>query len=195
MLYLVEKTKFEFRILQSCGKRFSRPHHLKRHIAGVHNREKAKPTKMYIRDDNVAYTTDTVLFTTDEMGETVLIKGVDYLGENESGPFVVQQADTESGSHSHADNSVPDGAGAAVVRTIPKETRQPQFAATSLLQLSQVTKSNVNEKEEFDISSLDISSDAVIEIPGQKEKYVLVNLENNEQRLLPISQLSNLYQE
>ena len=151
---------------------------------------------MYIRDDNVAYTTDTVLFTTDEMGETVLIKGVDYLGESESGPFVVQQADTESGSHSHADNSVPDGGGAAVVRAIPKqETRQPQFAATSLLQLSQVTKSNVPEKEEFDISSLDISSDAVIEIPGQKEKYVLVNLENNEQRLLPISQLSNLYQE
>ena len=27
---------------QTCGKLFSRPHHVKRHIAGVHNREKPR---------------------------------------------------------------------------------------------------------------------------------------------------------
>ena len=142
---------------------------------------------MYIRDDNVAYTTDTVLFTTDEMGETVLIKGVDYLSEHESGPFVVQPAESGSGGQSHAGPAASDG---ATERGTPisanKESRQPQFAATSLLQLSQVGKSNANDEE-----GIVVDSDAVIEIPGQKEGYVIVNLENNEQTLMPISQLSN----
>ena len=69
---------------------------------------------------------------------------------------------------------------------IQKESRQPQFAATSLLQLSQVAINNTSEEDR-----IVVDSDSVIEIPGQKEVYIIVNLENNEQQLLPISQLSN----
>jgi len=183
----------------SCGKNFSRTHHLKRHIAGVHNREKAKPTKMYIRDDddNVDYATDTVLFITDGMGEPVPIKSVDYMGDEESGHFVVQQAETgNSRIHGHHVQVAGSTSGAqASIRTtgsLSKENLQPQFAATSLLQLSQVGGKVGNqvgaEEQEFVIHP-----DSVIQVAGEQEEgYVIVNLENNEQRMMPISQLSQL---
>ena len=97
---------------QTCGKLFSRPHHVKRHIAGVHNRE--KPRK-FIKETNMTASStiaeeetiepESILFTTDEMGEAVLIKEVDF-------------EETTPGSKTRG--------------------QQPQFAtATSLLQLSQ----------------------------------------------------------
>ena len=66
-----------------------------------------------IKDDTPYATTDTVLFTTDEMGETVLIKQVDYPS------YVIQTTTNAKGA-------------------IDKE--QPQFAASSLLELSQHVK-------------------------------------------------------
>ena len=66
-----------------------------------------------IKHDTPYATTDTVLFTTDEMGETVLIKQVDYPS------YVIQTTTNTKGA-------------------LDKE--QPQFAASSLLELSQHVK-------------------------------------------------------
>jgi len=165
----------------NCGKCFSRPHHLKRHVAGVHNREKAKPTKMFIRDESVAYDADTVLVHTDEMGETVLIKS--YLGDHESGQFVVQPAESTSRN--------------TLVTSQSKENNQSgQFtgaAATSLLQLSQVAGSKVDGGEggagaDDEEEPIFLPADSVVEIAGHDGEFVLVNV-NNEQKLMPISQL------
>jgi hypothetical protein len=154
---------------------------------------------MYIRDDddNVDYATDTVLFITDGMGEPVPIKSVDYMGDEESGHFVVQQAETgNSRIHGHHVQVAGSTSGAqASIRTtgsLSKENLQPQFAATSLLQLSQVGGKVGNqvgaEEQEFVIHP-----DSVIQVAGEQEEgYVIVNLENNEQRMMPISQLSQL---
>ena len=154
---------------------------------------------MYIRDDddNVDYATDTVLFITDGMGEPVPIKSVDYMGDEESGHFVVQQAETgNSRIQAHHVQVAGSTSGAqASIRTtgsLSKENLQPQFAATSLLQLSQVGGKVVNqvgaEEQEFVIHP-----DSVIQVAGEQEEgYVIVNLENNEQRMMPISQLSQL---
>ena len=91
--------------------------------------------------DETTYTaTDTVLYTTDEMGETVLIKEVDYLSDGPPHSFVIQTKDKE----------------------------QPQFAASSLLQLSQM-------KEDEDGTAVVVHQDSVVEIPGQ-EGYVSIFL-------------------
>lgn len=148
-------------------------------------------------DDNVDYATDTVLFITDGMGEPVPIKSVDYMGDEESGHFVVQQAETGNNRiHGHHVQVAGSTSGAqASIRTtgsLSKENLQPQFAATSLLQLSQVGGKVGNqvgaEEQEFVIHP-----DSVIQVAGEQEEgYVIVNLENNEQRMMPISQLSQL---
>lgn len=119
------------------------------------------PAKIYIRDQD--YTTaDTVLFTTDEMVETVLIKEGDYQLGTETGPFVIQR---QGGS---------------------KEP--PQFAANSLLQLSQA------KPEDDEEATVIVDPDSVIEIPGQEGGFVFVTTADNEQKLMPISQLSNFIQ-
>ena len=151
--------------LQTCGKRFARVHHLKRHVSGVHNRERPKPasSKVIIKDA-INYESDTVLFTTDEMGDPVLVKEFDYLSENENS-FVVQSSkDAENASTS--------------------SQQPPQYAATSLLQLSQ-TK---NEPSEAD--TLLVQPNTVYEFDGQEGSFVLVT-DDDEQKLVPISQLSN----
>ena len=119
------------------------------------------------------------------------------MGDEESGHFVVQQAETgNSRIHGHHVQVAGSTSGAqASIRTtgsFSKENLQPQFAATSLLQLSQVGGKVVNqvgaEEQEFVIHP-----DSVIQVAGEQEEgYVIVNLENNEQRMMPISQLSQL---
>lgn len=144
----------------SCGKAFARQHHLKRHIAGVHNGEKSKTKHMSIIKDDTPYaTTDTVLFTTDEMGETVLIKQVDYPS------YVIQTTTNTKGA-------------------LDKE--QPQFAASSLLELSQ----HVKDDPEGATAGTAVVVDAggVVEIPGHEGGYILVTTSDDEQKLVPISQ-------
>ena len=119
------------------------------------------------------------------------------MGDEESGHFVVQQAETgNSRIQAHHVQVAGSTSGAqASIRTtgsLSKENLQPQFAATSLLQLSQVGGKVVNqvgaEEQEFVIHP-----DSVIQVAGEQEEgYVIVNLENNEQRMMPISQLSQL---
>ena len=119
------------------------------------------------------------------------------MGDEESGHFVVQQAETgNSRIHGHHVQVAGSTSGAqASIRTtgsLSKENLQPQFAATSLLQLSQVGGKVGNqvgaEEQEFVIHP-----DSVIQVAGEQEEgYVIVNLENNEQRMMPISQLSQL---
>ena len=119
------------------------------------------------------------------------------MGDEESGHFVVQQAETgNSRIHGHHVQVAGSTSGAQTsIRTtgsLSKENLQPQFAATSLLQLSQVGGKVVNqvgaEEQEFVIHP-----DSVIQVAGEQEEgYVIVNLENNEQRMMPISQLSQL---
>ena len=119
------------------------------------------------------------------------------MGDEESGHFVVQQAETGNsrilGHHVQVAGST-SGAQASIRTTgsLSKENLQPQFAATSLLQLSQVGGKVGNqvgaEEQEFVIHP-----DSVIQVAGEQEEgYVIVNLENNEQRMMPISQLSQL---
>lgn len=117
-----------------------------------------------LRSEDVAYETDTVLFTTDEMGETVLIKEVGY-----DDPYIIQQA--KASTSADKDGGASGGG-------------NPQFAANSLLQLSQMK--TVDEE-----TSVVIDADSVIEIPGQEGGFVFVTTSDNEQKLMPISQLSN----
>jgi len=176
----------------TCGKCFARPHHLKRHQAGVHNREKLATKKLNTLRDNssIFYTTsnETVLFTTDEIsGETVLIKEFDYHGDgvNAGTSFVVQAEQPQEDSSEVIQNKdavvhpegVPDKDQTSVMTSQP-----PQFAASSLLQLSQ-------SKED---ETMLVHPDAVIEIDGNQEGgYVLVTTGDEEQKLMAISQLSN----
>ena len=112
-----------------------------------------------IRDDTPYATTDTVLFTTDEMGETVLIKQVDYPS------YVIQTTTNTKGA-------------------LDKE--QPQFAASSLLELSQ----HVKDDPEGATAGTAVVVDAggVVEIPGHEGGYILVTTSDDEQKLVPISQ-------
>ena len=103
-----------------------------------------------IKDDTPYATTDTVLFTTDEMGETVLIKQVDY-------PYVIQTT------------------------TAKADKEQPQYAASSLLELSQV-------KDDPEAGTAVMVDGGVVEIPGQEGGYILVTTSDDEQKLVPISQ-------
>ena len=130
---------------------------------------------MFIRDEsNVAYDADTVLVHTDEMGETVLIKS--YLG---------------------GDHELTTSAGAGVVAGVT-QSKDTQPAATSLLQLSQVAgKNNVVDNgagqaaaagADHDEEPIFLPADSIVEIAGQDGEFVIVNV-NNEQKLMPISQL------
>ena len=124
-----------------------------------------KPSKLFIKDEiYAASASDTVLFATDEMGDTVFIKEVDYLSENEN--FVVQDQSSKMASEATG------------------KDLQPQYAATSLLQLSQTSNRSATAAEADQQLHL-------IEIPGQEEKFVLVTTDEDEQKLMPISQLSN----
>lgn len=122
---------------------------MKRHVAGVHNGEKARPKSIvYVKDvDDVANSgssfqaSDTVLFTTDEMGEPVLMKEEDYLSSADQ--FVIKTKDK-------------------------------------------------NDDEDVDEETVLIHPDSVVEIPGQEGGYVLVTTADDEQKLMPISQLSHL---
>ena len=129
-------------------------------MEGVHLREKAKAPKIFVKDD-MPSTNDTILFTTDELGETVLIKEVDYLDSE----FVVQTQPAQLASTSGL--------------------KPGNSAANSLLQLSQA---KTNEEEEETVL---VHPESVIEIPGQEGSYVLVTTGNDdEQKLMAISQLS-----
>ncbi len=138
----------------------------------MHNRERvttvAKP-KVILRGDEVTYTTDTVLFTTDEMGEPVFVKEVDYHqlqpDGSTSGPFVIQQQSAKASSKKDL----------------------PQFAATSLLQLSQMKSDEDNTAG----GTVIVDPESVIEIPGQEGGFVFVTTSDNEQKLMPLSQLSS----
>ena len=161
---------------------------------------------MFIRDESVAYDADTVLVHTDEMGETVLIKS--YLGDHESGQFVVQPAESSRNSTTLAETSA---AGVVAGVTPSKENHPGQFAgaATSLLQLSQVAgKNNVDNGGQAAAAEgadeeepIFLPADSVVEIAGHDGEFVIVNV-NNEQKLMPISQLlmnssqgSNIHQD
>lgn len=98
------------------------------------------------------------------MGETVLIKEVGY-----DDPYIIQQA--KASTSADKDGGASGGG-------------NPQFAANSLLQLSQMK--TVDEE-----TSVVIDADSVIEIPGQEGGFVFVTTSDNEQKLMPISQLSN----
>ena len=104
--------------------------------------------------------TESILFTTDDMGEAVLIKEVDFDHEE------------SSSSATKAKSAQP----------------QSQFAATSLLQLSQSKSESATEEPETVL----LSTDSVIQIPGQEGDYVIVTTDEDEQKLVPISHLSNL---
>ena len=79
---------------------------------------------------------------------------------------------------------------------------QSQFvSATSLLQLSGQTKSTASIQAataSIDTSATGgqetvlLSTDSVIQIPGQEGEYVQVTTDDDEQKFMPISHLTNL---
>ena len=124
---------------------------MKRHIAGVHHGEKSKPKHLpVLKVEEASYTnaTDTVLFTTttDEMGETVLIKEVDHLTDAEfaSSSFVIQKGSKDPGA-----SAFPDG------------------------------------------TALIVPQEALVEVQGQEEGFVLVTTDEG-QKVLPLSQISQI---
>ena len=103
-----------------------------------------------LKVEEASYTnaTDTVLFTTttDEMGETVLIKEVDHLTDEEfaSSSFVIQKGSKDPGA-----SAFPDG------------------------------------------TALIVPQEALVEVQGQEEGFVLVTTDEG-QKVLPLSQISQI---
>ena len=114
------------------------------------------------------------------MGEAVLIKEVDF--DNE--PIEVATTVTKPESV-----KIPGGNAAAAAAS------QSQFAsATSLLQLSQQTKAaaSIEAATAAGQETVLLSTDSVIQIPGQEGEYVLVTTDDDEQKFMPISHLTSL---
>ena len=141
-------------------------------------------TKLIKEHDNAELetyaSTESILFTTDEMGEAVLIKEVEFGNE----PIDVSAAEVKNEKNSTAATSAAGSTSAS----------QSQFAsATSLLQLAQQTKAAASmEAEAASQETVLLSTDSVIQISGQDGEYVLVTTDDDEQKFMPISHLTNL---
>eukprot|EP00094_Tigriopus_californicus_P000328 TCALIF_00317-PA protein Name:"Similar to ZNF347 Zinc finger protein 347 (Homo sapiens)" AED:0.08 eAED:0.08 QI:436/0.85/0.75/1/1/1/8/32/944 len=204
-----------------CGKTFSREHHLKRHMKGVHYGDKQKqyfyrksetPTvqppslkensgKGYSTMKMVEALEDngTVLYCTDESGNTVILQHVTKGSDNEH-YIVAEQSDNsvrDASTASREDSSV-------FIQKLSEEETKPNetgrvsttalsgAAASSLLALSQVGRSkegikhgeeNAAENSETELlhNTIFISEDSVVEIPGQEGSYIFVTTDEGDE--------------
>lgn len=212
-----------------CGKAFSREHHLKRHMKGVHFGDKQKqyfyrksdtptvqqpslnssPMKGYstIKMVEALEDNDTVLYCTDESGNTVILQHVtkdfnsdQYIVSDDSGINIKNGASTSREDSSVLIQKIASDETQANETGRISTTGLSGAAASSLLELSQAgrSKEEITMKEEKAIENSEaellhntifISEDSVVEIPGQEGSYIFVTTDEGDEsstRLIPV---------